>query len=120
MANTVPESLKAAASAVNASLAKLQAAVEVATTERAGAAAAREKVQAELTAGWQANHAKLEASLAEARAKIAFLEEDNKQLNNDLRILREEHKELQETASFTLNRLDASVNQLDRMLEHSA
>lgn len=120
MASTSQERLKSAASAVNGALAKLEAAVEIATVERAASAAARENLQAELTAGWQAKLAEVETELASLRGENAYLKSENERLSNQYEELQHQHVVLQQSASNTVSRLNASVSQLDLLLEQRA
>jgi len=113
MASNSNISLKSAADAVNGALARLEAAAEIAAAERAQSAQAREDTQAKLTANWQTKYSTLEAELAQFK-------EENQRLSNQLQQLSQEHVALQATASSTVSRLNASVSQLDLLLEQTA
>lgn len=85
----------------------------VAATGRAKAAQAEQ-----INAGWQEQQAQLEATFAEASSENSFLKEDNLRLSNQLQALQRDYLSLQEAAGTALHRLDASVKQLDVLLEH--
>jgi chromosome segregation ATPase len=112
--------LKSAAEAASNSLARLEAAVAIASAERAASADARERIQAELTAQWQSQQSTLQTALDEANLEIELLREETQRLSNQLNALQQEHLDLQTTASSTLTRLNKSVSQMDLLLEQSA
>jgi predicted nucleic acid-binding Zn-ribbon protein len=102
---------------VDAALARLESAIELANAGTLQSASARESLQAELTAGWESHTNRLEAELADAQAETQFLKDENARLSNQLQQLQQEHLELQTTASKTLSRIDRSVKQLDLLME---
>lgn len=110
--------LQSAVSAVERAFARLDAATQVTLHERAEAGRQRDAVQAELTQGWQSHAAQLETSLSHVQSENEFLKEDNLRLSNQLQQLQQDYMELQKIAQHTVGRLDASVKQLDLMLEH--
>lgn len=110
--------LQSAVSVVERAFARLDAAAEVARHERHESAAQRDVVQAELTQGWQNHAAQLETSISNLQGENDFLKEDNLRLSNQLQQLQQDYMELQQMAQHTVGRLDASVKQLDLMLEH--
>ncbi len=118
MASNSEISLQAAVSAVERAFAKLDAAAATAAHERAQSAANREAAQAEISQSWQAHAAQLETTIAGLHGENDFLKEDNLRLSNQLQQLQKDYLELQHTAEKTVGRLDASVKQLDLILEH--
>ncbi len=117
VSNTSP--LPSALEAVSTAFDKLEAAVAYAQAERNNAVEAKESIQAEITASWEAHSAKLEADLAETQAETGFLKDDNARLSNQLQDMQQELLELQTTASSTMKKLDGSVKQLDLILERA-
>ena len=120
MASDSQIDLKSAASAASSALARLEAAVAIAAAERAASADVREQLQAEITAGWQSKCAALETERDEAQLEMELLREETQRLSNQLNTLQQEYLDLQTTASSTLTRLNASVSQMDLLLEQSA
>ncbi len=120
MASNSKKELNTAAMATNEALAKLEIAIELALSDRAASAAARESVQTEISSGWQKHHDKLEAALNDTQAENAFLQEDVQRLTKELQALKAEYQALKGTANSTLTRLNTSVSQLDLILEASA
>lgn len=118
MASNSELALQAAVSAVERAFARLDAAADTMLHARAESAANRETVQIELTQSWQAHAAELEASMANLENENSFLKEDNLRLSNQLQQLQRDYLELQQTAEKAVGRLDASVKQLDLILEH--
>lgn len=118
MASPSEQSLGNAISAVERALARLDAAAERAVVEREQSAAARETVQEEISHSWQQHSAELEGSLANAQSENAFLKADNLRLMNQLQTLQREYAALQKIAGDAAGRLDATVQQLDLILEH--
>jgi len=118
MANTRAATLLTAISAVDNALARLEAATDLVQYERAEAVNGREAMQAELTRGWQEQHATLEAQLTEITSENDFLKEDNLRLSNQLQRLQRDYLELQKMTGDAAHRLDVSVRQLDLILEH--
>lgn len=119
MASVSTLTLQSAIAAVGAAFDRLEEAVDRATTERDGSANASERVQAEMTASWEAHTNRLEADLAEAQAENGFLKDDNTRLSNQLQDVQQELLDLQTTASGTVKKLDKSVKQLDLILERA-
>ena len=117
MVSASQQSLNTAITAVDAAFTGLDAMIDAVLAERLQSAAARETVQAEITASWERHCAKLEAELTEAQAENSYLKEDNQRLSNQLQQLQQEYLELQAMASGTVRRLDSSVKQLDLILE---
>ncbi len=111
--------LSSALAAVSTAFEKLEAAVTVAQAERHDAAEAKESLQANITASWEAHSAKLEAELAESQSEASYLKEENSRLGLQLEALQHELLELQTTAAGTMKRLDGSVKQLDLILERA-
>jgi hypothetical protein len=103
---------------VEQAFARLETAAEIATQARALNAAEREAAQTEISQSWQEHSSGLEAALTEAQSENAFLKEDNLRLSNQLQRLQQEFLGLQKAAGKTVGKLDASVKQLDMMLEH--
>ncbi|MES2984029.1 MAG: hypothetical protein V4735_02445 [Pseudomonadota bacterium] len=97
---------------------RLEAAADIAVHERAQSAAQRESAQHEISQSWQAHSSQLEASLADVTSENQFLKEDNLRLANQLQTLQRDYLGLQEAANHAAGRLDASVKQLDLILEH--
>lgn len=118
MADTAESPLNQAFAALSDTLARLEAAAEIAAYERAQSAAAREGAQAEISAGWQDHTAQLEATIADVESQNAFLKEDNLRLSNQLQQLQRDYLALQATAGSALGRLDGTIKQLDLLLEH--
>lgn len=112
-------SLSSAMEAVSSAFDKLEAAIAYAQAERHNAVEAKESIQAEITASWEAHSAKLEADLAETQAETSFLKDDNTRLSTQLETLQHELLALQTTASGTMKKLDKSVKQLDLILERA-
>ncbi len=119
MASSSQTSLQTAAGAVEQALARLEAAAVTIAQHRSNSAAEREAVQAEITQSWQAHAAELETALADANSQNTFLKEDNLRLSNQLQALQQEFLNLQKAAGKTAGRLDASVKQLDLILEQA-
>lgn len=117
MASASEISLQTAVHAVDEALARLEAAAEVANTQRALSAAEREAVQAEISQSWQEHSAQIETALTEAQSENNFLREDNLRLSNQLQKLQQEFLALQKATGSAVNRLDGSVKQLDLILE---
>ena len=67
------------------------------------------------SAAHQANET--DAAFSDITSQNRFLQEENQRLSNQLQALQKEFLALQEAANLTINRLDDSVNSLDRMLE---
>lgn len=111
MASNPQSKLNAAFAALGESLARLEAATEIAAHNQAQSAAKGEAAQAEISASWEAN-------LAELQSENNFLKEDNLRLSNQLQQLQRDYLELQKAAGSTLARLDGTVKQLDLLLEH--
>lgn len=65
-----------------------------------------------------ASGAEFEAKLVQATSENKFLKEDNQRLGNQLQALQKDFLELQKAALSTVNQLDASVKQIDLLLEH--
>lgn len=118
MASNSVVSLQAAISAVERSLARLDSVADISVHERNQSAANREAAQSEINASWQQHHAQLETTLAAAHAEAEHLREDNLRLSNQLANLQQEYLTLQNIAGQTVGRLDATVKQLDLILEH--
>lgn len=118
MASNSENLLQSAISAVERAFARLDAVTDIALDERAQALSGREAMQTELSHGWQLHSARLEASFADAQAENEGLRQENLRLSRQLEKLQSEHLALQQTAGHTLGRLDASVKQLDLILEH--
>lgn len=118
MASGSTSPLNEAFSSLSNALAQLEAAVDIATHERAQSAARREEAQAEISANWQAHNNQIEATLADIQSENNFLKEDNLRLSNQLQQLQRDYLELQQAAGNALTRLDGSVKQLDLLLEH--
>ena len=118
MASASEQSLATAIEAVEKAFAQLDVAAEFAVYERAQSAVNRESAQAEITHSWQAHTAELESALANTQSENAFLKADNMRLANQLQVLQKEYLALQKTAGETVGRLDATVKQLDLILEH--
>ena len=98
----------------SASTAKLHAALQsvakaTASLEQAAAKAGQQQHQK-----W----VELETTISATAADNDFLKSDNVRLSNQLQSLQQEYLSLQEAASTTVERLDASVKHIDRMLEH--
>ena len=111
-------SLGDAIAAMERAYGRLAAATDVAAHDRAQAAAQREAMQHEISHSWQQHASQLEAALADATSENEFLREDNLRLSNQLQRLQRDFLELQEAAGHAAMRLDASVKQLDLILEH--
>lgn len=111
--------MHAAILAINTAFEKLEAAVSFAVAERDNSADAQSSAQAEITAGWEAHSAQLEAQLAEATADTAQLKSDNTRLSNQLQQVQQELLTLKTTANSTVKKLDKSVQQLDLILERA-
>lgn len=118
MASPSEQSLSNAISAVEQALARLDAAAEMAIAQREQSAAARELVQDEITQSWQQHTAELEGTLASVQSENAFLKADNLRLTTQLQTLQREYAALQKIAGEAAGRLDATVQQLDLILEH--
>lgn len=102
----------------SASQAKLEAAIGSVITayERLETAALSASLKSD---GVQADQiAQYEAVLTEAVSENTFLKEDNLRLSNQLQALQEEYLDLQKAATGAVSRLDASVKQIDLLLEH--
>ena len=111
-------SLSDAIAAMERAYARLEAATAIAVHERAASAAQREAVQAEISQSWQEHSSQLETALADVTSENEFLKEDNLRLANQLQTLQRDYLGLQEAANHAAGRLDASVKQLDLILEH--
>lgn len=118
MASNSEIALKAAVAAVERAFATLDAAADVAIYERGEANAKRDSMQVELTQSWQAHAARLEANIANLEGENEFLKQDNLRLSNQLQQLQRDYLALQEEAGKAVGRLDATVKQLDLILEH--
>ena len=118
MASSSAQSLQAAVSTLERAFARLDAAVDVSLHSRTHSAETREAAQAELTQSWQAHAAQLETVITGLEGESEFLKEDNLRLSNQLQQLQQDYVELQQMAEHTVGRLDASVKQLDMLLEH--
>lgn len=118
MASSSELSLQAAVSAVERAFARLDASADISVHKRSQSAANRESAQAELTRGWQTHAAQLETTITGLQGENDFLKEDNLRLSNQLQQLQRDYLELQQTAELAVGRLDASVKQLDLILEH--
>ena len=118
MASNSEIALQSAISAVERAFARLDAAAQTAAEARAHIAADRAALEAEFTARGQQQVALLESTLAESYAESEFLRADNLRLSNQLSKLQKDYLALQQTASHTVGRLDATVAQLDLILEH--
>lgn len=118
MASDSEQALQAAISAVEQAFARLDGAAEMARLARGQSAAERETLQAELTDSWQRHSAGLETQLADAQGENEFLKADNLRLSNQLQQLQRDYLALQEEAGHAVGRLDATVKQLDLILEH--
>ncbi len=66
----------------------------------------------------QQHAASAEGSLEALAEENRFLKDDNLRLTNQLQGLQAEYVALKETASLTLGRMDATITQLDMLLEH--
>jgi predicted nucleic acid-binding Zn-ribbon protein len=119
MASASQSRLHTAIAAVGQAFDRLEAAIDIAASDKLQSAAARESLQAELTAGWQVQIAQIEAEMTDTQAENNYLKEDNTRLSNQLQHLQQEHLELQTTASKTVAKLDSSVKQLDLILERA-
>ena len=118
MASSSEHVLKSAIAAVEKAFARLDAAADVAVHERAQSAAKREAAQAEITQSWQQHTAGIETALSDAQGENQFLKADNVRLSNQLQQLQRDYLALQEEAGNAVGRLDATVKQLDLILEH--
>ncbi len=118
MASNSERVLQAAISAVEKAFARLDAAADVAVYERGQSALQREAAQAEITQSWQQHTAGIETALSDAQGENQFLKADNLRLSNQLQQLQRDYLALQEEAGNAVGRLDATVKQLDLMLEH--
>ena len=118
MASNSVLQLQEAVSAVERAIARLDAASSVAVHDRQQSAFKREAEQAEITRSWQQHTAQIETSLADAQSQNDFLREDNLRLSNQLQQLQQDYITLQKEAGHVVNRLDATVKQLDLILEH--
>ena len=118
MAQQRAAALQAAITAVDAALARLEAASDLVQHERAQSIISREASQAELTRSWQEHNAGLEAQLSEISSENEFLKQDNLRLANQLQRLQKDYLELQKMTGDAVHRLDSSVRQLDLILEH--
>lgn len=118
MASNSERALQAAISAVEQAFAKLDAAADMAVYARTQSATERESAQAEITQSWQQHTAGIETALADAQGENEFLKSDNLRLSNQLQALQRDYLALQETAGETVGQLDATVKQLDLILEH--
>jgi hypothetical protein len=118
MASASEISLQSAVSAVERAIARLDAAVDVAAVERANIAAGAESAQAEITKSWQTHAAELESALSAMKSENDYLLEENSRMANQLQLLQQDYVSLQEEAENAVVRLDATVKQLDLVLEH--
>ena len=112
------QTLQAAVSTLERAFARLDAAVNNSLHHKAQNVANREAAQTELNQSWQAHVAQLETMLTGLQGESEFLKEDNLRLSNQLQQLQSDYIELQHMAEHTVGRLDASVKQLDMLLEH--
>jgi len=118
MASESVQSLQTAISAVERAFSRLDAAAAVAVHERDEALGQCETIQTQITHSWQQHTAQLEAALAEAQGENEFLKADALRLTQQLQALQQDYLTLRETAGHAVGRLDATVKQLDLMLEH--
>ncbi len=118
MASNSEIALQTAVSAVERAFARLDAASDISVQRHAQSAAQRESMQSELTQSWESHAAGLETSIAGLQSENEFLKDDNLRLSNQLQQLQKDYLELQQTAEHAVGRLDASVKQLDMILEH--
>lgn len=117
MASLSETKLLAAGDAVESALARLEAAVEIAMANGLMNAEMRESVQAEISNSWQQQCTSLESSVAELNEENTYLKDENQRLSNQLQSLQQEFLSLQKVAGKAASKLDASVKQLDMMLE---
>jgi hypothetical protein len=117
MASVSKTSLESAIGAVEQAFTRLMAATDIVVETRSISAAEREAAQVEISQSWQEHSSQLEAALAEANSENTFLKEDNLRLSNQLQRLQQEFLGLQKAAGKTVGTLDASVKQLDLILE---
>lgn len=118
MASSSQQSLQSAISAVERAIARLDAAADIAAEDRAESAAKREAAQAEIAQSWQEHSAAIESELSAVAAERARLKEDNQRLSGKLSDVEKDYETLQQEAGATVARLDATVKQLDLILEH--
>lgn len=117
-ASTTSDSLRDAYRALEAALARLEAGVTVQRQQQSDQATAEERARAELSDSWTRHSAALESNLANLAGENEFLKEDNLRLSNQLQAAQLAYLELQQLAGNVAGKLDASVRQLDLMLEH--
>ena len=117
MASPSEIKLHTAADAVEEALNRLEAAAEIALANRLMSAEARESVQVEISDSWREQCASLETSVAELTEENTYLKDENQRLANQLQTLQQDFVSLQKVAGKAANRLDASVKQLDLILE---
>ena len=120
MASNSELSLQSAVSAVERAIARLDASADVALVERASSASAsaRETAQQEIVESWQQHSASLESALAVVQQENEFLREEYARVNEQLAALQQDYFTLQQEAGDTVARIDATVKQLDLILEH--
>lgn len=109
--------LAVASQRVIEALLNLDAAVDMALTQRAGNAESREQLQAEITASWQVHASGLEADIQSLQQQNGDLQKNNAALSNELQSMKEQYVTLQHTAGKVAKRLDQSIEQLDMLLE---
>ena len=114
---TTQRPLAVASQRVIDALLTLDAVVDTALTHRAGSAHSREKLQAEITASWQAHTNGLEADIQSLQQSNNELATQNSQLASELQELKQQYIALQQTAGKVAKRLDQSIEQLDMLME---
>lgn len=95
----------------------LDAAVDHALAHRSMNAQSREKLQAELTAGWQTHTNGLESDLQSVQQQNTELQQRNAELASEIQALQQQYIQLQQTAGKVAKRLDQSIEQLDMLME---
>lgn len=98
-------------------LLSLDAAVDLSLSQRSLNAESREKLQAEISASWQAHTTGLETDIQSLHQQNGELARQNESLANELQSLKEQYIGLQHTAGKVAKRLDQSIEQLDMLLE---
>lgn len=98
-------------------LLSLDAVVDRSLSQRSTNAAHREKIQEEISAGWQQHVSGLEADIQSLQNENTELKTQHEAAVNELQNLKQQYVALQHTASKVARRLDQSIEQLDLLME---